>query len=231
MRFGDAARLAQEEIKRSPNVWIAYKALGLAYFGLRRKEKAVAPLTVAFEKLPRNTQVCNALAQSLAWCSEYDKALYPALIYLNLTSTSESIDPKAKYLVSQIINNCSGQTITTIDKLATMVDMGAPNAVFHFSLADILDRTRHFAEAIKQYSFGLYLSPNYARGLFRLGLDLECYKKDYPAALGLLAQAHRLAPTDKQIAACYVRLKVRLANRYNDLAWTAKDWILKQANR
>jgi len=231
MRYGDAVRLAQEEIKRYPNVWIAYKAQGLGYFGLRRKDAAVAPLTVAFEKLPVSIQVCNALAQSLAWCGDYDKALYPALVYLDRTSTPASIDPKAKYLVSQIISKCSNQAVVGINRLAHMVDRQAPNPTFHFSLGDILDRGRHFDQAIDEYRFGLYLSPNYPRGLFRLGADLECYKRNYPVALRFLARAHLLAPEDKQIEACYERLKVRLANRYNDLAWTAKDWVLDHVGR
>jgi tetratricopeptide (TPR) repeat protein len=224
-RYGDAVRLAAEEIKRHPEVLLARKAMGLAYFGMRQKAEAVAPLTVAFEKLPSSSEVSNALAQSLIYCGKWDQALLPALVFLHRTSLDQVVDPKAKAMAVKIIQKCSPPVVAGIPELARTVDRRAGSATFHFNLADVLDKAGQYDLAISEYESGLHINPHFARGLFRLGCDLEVYKQDYKDALQLMALAHSLAPDDREIAFRFERLRMRLQTRNNDLAWELKDWL------
>ena len=52
-----------------------------------------------------------------------------------------------------------------------------------------------------------------------------CREGKYEEAVDYLKRALRADREDLQVRADYVRMRSRLSNRGNDLAWRTKDWL------
>lgn len=227
MRYGDALRLADEEIKSHPKFWLAYKVKAFALMGLHKPDQALAPLRVAYANYTSKAIVARTYARACIWCGLYQEGLTPALMFLNSTSNLTSNDPVAKKMVATILEHLPKTYVAKeLPILSDSVQKIKPNAAYYFALGDTLDRVDMNDIAVNQYYNGLKAEPNFARGLFRLGRDFELARRDYKAALMLYAQANAIAPNDPEIATYFLRLGKRYKNRENDLVWRLKDYML-----
>ncbi len=226
MRYGDALRLADEEIKRHPNFWLAYKVKAFALMGLRRPAQALPPLRVAYANYPTKAIVARTYAHACIWCGNYQEGLEPALTFLDATSSLTTNDLGAKKMLSTILENLPKSVVEKeLPALTKKIQAAKPNAAYYFALGDTLDNFGLYELAIEQYTSGLKMEPEFARALFRLGRDYEIARRDYRTALLLYAAANRLAPDDAEILTHLWRLNYRYKTKYNDLAWQLKDWL------
>jgi tetratricopeptide (TPR) repeat protein len=226
MRFGDALLMAEEEIKRHPDFSLAYKVKGFALMGLRRPDQAMAPLRIAYASFKTQPMVSRTYAHACIWCGLYQEGLEPALAFLDATSTLTSNDLGAKKMLRAILEQIPKTELEKeLPGLNKIIQKAKPNAAYYFALGDTLDRLDLHDLAIDQYFAGLMMEPEFARGLFRLGKDLELSRRDYKAALVLYVHANKLAPDDPEIFDHLLRLNYRMQTRWNDLAWQLKDWM------
>jgi tetratricopeptide (TPR) repeat protein len=224
-RYEMALQLALKDLATNPNYVLANEVAGLSYVQLKRYSEAVEPMHKAFTASPMKNMISQAYAKALYWTGDYANALRPALVNLAFTSDLYSYNAPSKRLLEPILRHVTRkQLIEKIDEVSKHLGI-AKNAAFHFCLADVLDRYGFRDIAMEQYRAGLDLQPKFPRGWYRLGLDLENYKRDYAGALSCLRTASALQPQDEEIAKHLLRLEDRLPTYKTDWSWQFKDWL------
>lgn len=226
-RYGDAVRLANQDLRVDPKLYLAVKVKGLALVGMNFQKEAAPYLKLAFIAAPYKTEIAATFARNCYWNAAYVEALEPALIQLSLTSSFDSFNIENKRLLLNIIKKLPRKFIAnTISTVSSRVDGIFRNAAFHFSLADVLDRADLHDLAIEQYKQGLAMT-SYGRGAFRLAKDLEIYRRDYQSARSYYELASTLSPDDKEVNSYLSQLERRLCRRNQDIAWQTKDWLVR----
>jgi tetratricopeptide (TPR) repeat protein len=225
-RFGDAVQLANQDLALDKNFVLAYRVKGFALAYMSRWNEAQEPLRIAYKEQPFKGGVAYMYAKACTWSGDYQDALEPALVALAASSSLDANNFEQKVALARILHNLPhDKAIAKIAVVSNNLDISLPNPAFHFALGDVLDHTDLHDTAIEQYHKGLQMAPNFARGIFRLGKDMELYKQQYKEALFCYTRAHDLAPQDAEINAYNQRLTQRLEMRNEDIAWRLKDWI------
>ncbi|PWT94860.1 MAG: hypothetical protein C5B53_12250, partial [Candidatus Melainabacteria bacterium] len=226
-RYAEAVTLAKMDLAKDPNWMLANEVAGLSLMKLHRYGEAVKPLALTFARTPFKSVIDVEYAQALYWQGDYVNALRPALIYLALTADLFANNEPAKVVLGRILRHVNERDLATrIDEVNKVFGLER-SAAFHFSLGDVLDKYGFRGLAIEQYKQGLALQPQFGRGLYRLGVDLEIYKHNYPEALKYLEEAAALLPEDEAIQKHVLRLQDRWATYKTDWSWRLKDWLQK----
>ena len=226
-QYLDAYLLASTDIVRDPKFWTAYKVKGFAAFAMGNFAQAAGLLSVAFDHLRGKSQAAKGLAMACLRSGQYDVGLEPALVHLAFTSNLTERSQEQKKLVMdlwrQIPVEQARQILSRTEGL-----YGLPhNSAYHFAMGDVFDKLGLVPDAVQEYQRGLTVTPDFARGLFRLGFDLETYYQQYDDALADYSSAAKLAPSDQEIASNLVRLQNRLKEKDGDLAWRIRDYLHK----
>lgn len=225
-RYGDAVRLADQDLDADREYWPAFRVKGCALLSLGNYGRAYQPLRIAFDKIPYTSLVAEKFARACIWAGRYEEAIEPALVDLALTATLESNNDAAKKALYAILSRvpktrARAKILTCNDT----IDKTFKNGAYHFALGDVLDHLGWNELAMNEYQSGLQENPGFARGIFRLGKDYEMQTRNYDEALTCYQKAHMLSPEDKEITAYLLRLQTRLPERKQDLAWRLKDWL------
>lgn len=225
-RYGDAVVMANKDLALDKNFGLANELKGAALLRMQQYAAAVEPLRIAYEQAPTKRELAAQYSYASYWTGAYRNALEPALINLAMKSSLTTNSQSAKEAVRRVMSKLPASfCIEKISSVSPIVDKEMRNAAFHFSLGDVLDSLGMYEPAIEQYSAGLMIAPNFARGIFRLGKDLELHRHEYEEALVCYKKAHALAPDDQEIEAHLNRLNARYPRRSGDFAWQLKDWI------
>ncbi|MFA7338960.1 MAG: tetratricopeptide repeat protein [Candidatus Obscuribacterales bacterium] len=166
---------------------------------LKRYDQALAELDKNFNQDPANFANNKLYASTLANQGNRLKALEVALCLLANANGKEM--EMSKQRVTNLLGPMpEGVPPNVIAKAEGRIKDLRVKARMHFALGDVYDRKSQFDFAIKQYQAGLKLDPLFARGHYRLGLDLEKHSKDLKAASASFKKAHELnSGKDQQI--------------------------------
>jgi tetratricopeptide (TPR) repeat protein len=166
---------------------------------LKRYDQALAELDKNFNQDPANFANNKLYASTLANQGNRLKALEVALCLLANANGKEM--EASKQRVTNLLGPMpEGVPPNVIAKAEGRIKDLRVKARMHFALGDVYDRKSQFDFAIKQYQAGLKLDPQFARGHYRLGLDLEKHSKDFKAASASFKRAHELnSGKDQQI--------------------------------
>lgn len=225
-RYGDAVREADADLRIDKNFPLAHKVRGIALCGLGRFQEAIPDLQFAYKIWPMKTDLTHKYVAACVWNQDYRQALDPAIMLIAQTSSLDANNMREKQYLREIIRHLPEAVVKQrINELGPGIDSTYRNPAFHFALGDVLDAVGKPELAIDQYQAGIAMMPTFARGIFRLGKDLEQARHEYEQALFCYRKAHELAPSDKEINMHLVRLQQRLRDRQADIAWRLKDWL------
>ncbi|CAM6001763.1 unnamed protein product [Sphagnum balticum] len=229
-RYMEAYLLASVDISHDKKFWTAYKIKGFAAFGMGNFREAVSLLSVAFDHFSGRSNSAKGLAMAALRSGRCDIGLEPALVNLGLTSSLTETSLEQKQLVIDLWRQVPLDEAREI--LARTEGLyGLPsNSSYHFAMGAVFDQLGLVPDAVLEYQRGLSVKPNYARGLYRLGRDLQIYYHRYTDALADYRLASRLAPSDGEISRSLDRLQIRLLGRGADLAWRLKDKLRKPSS-
>lgn len=158
---------------------------------LKRFDLALAELDKNYIQDPANFANNKLYASTLANRGNKAKALEVALCLLANANGKEMEMSKQRItnLLGPIPDGVPPQVMAKAEDRIKDISV---KARMHFALGDVYDRKSQFDLAIKQYEAGLKLNPKFARGHYRLGLDLEKYHKDAIGAGACFKKAHEL---------------------------------------
>jgi tetratricopeptide (TPR) repeat protein len=224
----EAVALANQDLAKNPNYVLANEVTGLSLMKLHLYDKAVKPMSVAFNANALKSIIAQEYAQALYWKGDYQLAMRPALVNLAVSSDLYSNDATSKSVLGNIMRHLNKKQVeAAIEDVSSKAGIDK-SAAFHFALGDVLDRYGLKYLAINQYRKGLALEPGFGRAWYRLGVDLETYKHDYPEALKCLKKAAALLPEDESAQKHALRLEDRWPTYQADWAWQLKDWLKKR---
>ncbi len=190
--------------KLSPPTTLSIYEKAKILLALKRYDQALAELDKNFSQDPANFANNKLYASTLAnHCNSNQtnrlKALEVALCLLAHANGKEM--ELSKQRVTNLLGPMAdGVPPEVIAKAEERVKDVRVKARMHFALGDVYDRKSQFDLAIKQYQAGLKLDPQFARGHYRLGLDLESHGKDARSANASFRKAHELnGGKDRQI--------------------------------
>lgn len=221
-----SVRYASLDLKVRPDYDRALRIRGTAYVRLNMFEKAAKDLLPVFEKDRTLTGIAAMLSRSYYWLGDYEKALRPAVYYLAFTSVPD-IKNKAPtdWLVKVLRKVPRKKAFELVQKHMDEISSRFEVSAAYYFLGIAMDRVHYRDEAITFYRESIKGDPKQALPHYRLGLDLELYKRDYQAALEEMTSAHNLRPWDNEINLAYLRLQDRVYNRHRDISAALKEWF------
>jgi tetratricopeptide (TPR) repeat protein len=177
--------------KLSPPTTLSIYERAKILLALKRYDQALAELDKNFNQDPANFANNKLYASILANRGNRNKALEVALCLLANANGKEMEMSKQRLtnLLGPLVDGVPPNVIAKAEERTKDVRV---KARMHFALGDVYDRKSQFDLAIKQYEAGLKLDPQFARGHYRLGLDLEKNGKDINAAKASFKKAHEL---------------------------------------
>lgn len=158
---------------------------------LKRFDQALVELDQNFVQDPANFANNKLYASTLANHGNKAKALEVALCLL-ANANGKEMEMSKQRITNLLGAMADGVPPLVIAKAEDRIKDIRVKARMHFALGDVYDRKSQFDMAIKQYEAGLKLNPIFARGHYRLGLDLEKHRKDAKAAGACFKRAHEL---------------------------------------
>ena len=226
--------MVEWDLKNDPKNAAANMVKSEALLALGRGDEAIAAMQLAYRSNPCDADAAARAADRLMRAGRNDEALEPALLSIVCDTGKESRLNASKRLVARIIKGMpADRALETVNSTGEQLG-NSPYALFYrFAMGDVYDRLGRPYTAVEQYGAGFDLTERFAvldgrmlsRGMFRLGLDMELCFRNYQEALALYKKASELDPRDEQIKKAYERLKSRLENRNNDIAWQLKDFL------
>ncbi len=177
--------------KLSPPTTLSIYEKAKILLALKRYDQALAELDKNFNQDPANFANNKLYASTLANRGNRNKALEVALCLL-ANANGKEMEMSKQRLTNLLGPLVDGVPPNVIAKAEERLKDVRVKARMHFALGDVYDRKSQFDLAIKQYEAGLKLDPQFARGHYRLGLDLEKHRKDFNAAKASFKRAHEL---------------------------------------
>jgi len=177
--------------KLSPPTTLSIYEKAKILLALKRYDQALAELDKNFNQDPANFANNKLYASTLASRGNRNKALEVALCLL-ANANGKEMEMSKQRLTNLLGPLVDGVPPNVIAKAEERIKDVRVKARMHFALGDVYDRKSQFDLAIKQYQAGLKLDPQFARGHYRLGLDLEKHGKDMNAAKASFKKAHDL---------------------------------------
>lgn len=222
-KFHPAIVAAERAIAIDPNSFSALTTKGECLALAGAYDRAFDPLSKAFHNGPLSLELASYYYQTAMQCRRYDEALEPLLIVMASKVGEERALLHYKHRVANVLAVLPDDKIAAAAKSANDRLKGTKwNALLYFCMGDIYDRVKKPQKAVVYYQEGLKSDPNYARAYLRLGEDQEQFGQ-YKLAMDNYDHAYTLLPDDSEIAARHDRLKQRMTNRQNDLAWRLKQ--------
>lgn len=221
-----AIKYATLDLDKKPEYKRALKVRGVAYTILKQYPKAARDLEPVFENDPTLTPIAQALSESFFWLGNYEKALKPA-VFLLAFSSKPDIDNyyPTKWMVKVMKPIPKEKALILVNKYQGQIAQKFNIPAFYYFLGTIYDQLNYRDEAISNYKETIKRAPEYVMAHYRLGIDLELYKKDHEAALKHLTRAHNLRPWDNEINLAYLRLQDRMFNKDRDISLSIKKWL------
>lgn len=174
---------------------------------LKRFDLALAELDKNYVQDAANFANNKLYASTLANRGNKAKALEVALCLL-ANANGKEMEMSKQRITNLLGTMPDGVPPQVMAKAEERIKDISVKARMHFALGDVYDRKSQFDLAIKQYEAGLKLNPKFARGHYRLGLDLENHGKDPKAAGACFKRAHELSNgKDQQIEEKWKSLK------------------------
>ncbi len=162
---------------------------------LKRYDQALAELDMNFNQDPANFVSNKLYASTLAKQGNRNKALEVALCLL-ANANGKEMEMSKQRVTNLLETIAEGVPPNVIANAENRIKDVRVKARMHFALGDVYDRKSQFELAIRQYQAGLKLDPQFARGHYRLGLDLEKHRKDTKGAAASFKKAHEFNAKD-----------------------------------
>jgi len=215
-----AVLLASMDLKKLPGYDRALRVRGVAYKRLGRHRDAVNDLSKVFAHDPNVLPLDDALSESYYWLGEYKNALDPALYIVALTAAPDIDNPIATGRIARIMKKLPPKELESIlDDNVKMIQTRLETLdVFYYQVGTALDKINRPDLAMEYYRKAIAANPELVGAYYRLGVDLELYKKDLDGALEYYTRAHNLRPWDNEIGLAQMRLNDRIHNRDSDIA-------------
>ena len=221
-----AVRYASLDLEVRPDYLRALRVRGIAYVGLKLYDRARVDLEKVFNHDPAETTTAQALSESYYWLGDYDRALKPALFLLAFSAKPDvSNASNTSWLIKVLKHFPRKEAIRLVDMYNSQIDKRFNLPAYHFCLGLAYDKLGYYDEAIKNYRIAIEKNPEFVQAHYRLGVDLELYKKDYREALDCFTRAHNLRPWDNEINLAFLRIQDRLVNRNRDVSTDFKRWL------
>ncbi len=203
-RPADAARLAQEVLKRNPSHPNALHFFGYALLMQERANEAIAPLEKAFRAL-RDPAIETQLAIALRKAGRTDDALN------RLTRAAKRVPvfPAAIHELGYLLNSL-GRTDEAIDVLKSGIEAAPWMVDLPLMLGWVFHARNDSASAKAAFARALGVAPNHPDALYGMGLVLMDAGEFAPAS-DYFQQALRSNPSDQQsrlyLGACLLELR------------------------
>lgn len=200
------AEIGRFEKLSKPDVLSIYEKAKI-YLAMKKFDLALAELDKNYNADVANFANNKLYATTLANRDKKEKALEVALCLL-----ANSVGPEmemSKKRVSALLGQLPPAVVPNAEAAAQKrLKDNKTRARMHFALGDVYDRKTQMEMAIAQYQQGLKLDESFARGHYRLGLDLEKHRKDIKGAHAAFKRAHELdaAGKDREISAKWQEL-------------------------
>ena len=225
-RFEEAIELANKDLAIDNNFILANDIKATALANLSHYSEAASLFQKCYQADPTREELGEKYANACYWLGHYEQALLPALANLALSARFNSNNFAAKSLVLMVISKMSKSDVAKVvaadnKELASTFH----NADYYFALGDVLDAAGLQESAIKEYQEGLSSRPNFAEGLFKMGRDLQLYRRDYKQAMDYYDRAYALAPRNPELNAYRTQLSEHLKRPNQDIAWNLKVWL------
>ena len=221
-----AVKYASLDLAVRPDYDRALRIRGVAYAGMHQYDKAAKDLSQVFEKNPTLTPISKLLSESYYWLGDYEKAMRPAVFYLAFTAKPESQNIGPSIWLAKVVRKLPKEkALELVDKYSADIATRFNLSVFYYFLGTAFDRIDYRDEAIRYYRKAIAGDDTQVLAHYRLGLDLELYKRDYDGALTALSRAHNLRPWDNEINLAYLRLQDRVYNKHRDFSTALKEWF------
>lgn len=221
-----AVKFATMDLEVRPHYLRARKIRGIAYTGLKLYDRAIKDLQPVFVHDPGETMVARALSQSYYWLGDYDRAIKPA-VFLLAFSSKPDVDNliNTNWLVKVLKKIPRDQAIKLVKIHSSRIDKKFNKPGFHYCLGLAYDKLKYREAAMENYRIAIRKKTDFVLAYYRLGVDLELYKKDYSQALDCFTRAHNLRPWDNEINLAYLRLQDRIYNKNRDVSLDIKKWL------
>lgn len=221
-----AAKYATMDLKVRPNYDRAQRIRGMAYCGLRQYDLAVLDLKPAFEHDPTIIPLAQALSEAYFWLGNYEEALKPAVFLLAFTSEPDikNLGP-TNWMVKVLRKLPKEKALPMVDSYTEEIAKKFNLAAYYYFLGTVYDNLNYRDDAIRYYEKAIAKDDSLVLAHYRLGLDLEMYRRDSKEALAQLTRAHNLRPWDNEINLAYLRLQDRTYNKHRDVSESIKDWL------
>lgn len=226
-----AIRLANEDLARVKDAFIAQAVVGISYTNLGEYRKALPSLTQIYAKSPTWRNIAETYSRCLYWDGQYKKAVQPALYSLAKAAGAMGGKPRPQYLLSELFSHLSADQIQEeIEGFYKNVgvDKDSVNIVkppFHYYLAVALSDAKKPALSMKELKSFLDFDPSCFDAVLLKGKLQEIYLNDPEGALASYRFAHALLPYSAPCTQALNRLEGRMESRNTDLAWKFKDFL------
>ncbi len=223
-----AVRLANEELARYPDYYLALKVKGLALMNMGKFPEAIEPLGKLYKQSPTFDRWAEYYLRCLFWDGRYHEALMPGLFFLGKEAvvvggklvSSEVLSEVVGHLANNDIEQQLGQFYEQVKKEKTEVQ-----PAFHYYLASIFYNQGKVKLAKAEVDKFLERNPKSVDGLYLYGQLQENYGRNYKEALRAYEMAHALSPYNMVIEQAYIRMEERQAFRSSDWARALRDWL------
>lgn len=226
-----AIRLANEDLARVKDAFMAQAVVGVAYTNHGEYRKALPYLGQIYTKSPTWRNTAEGYSRCLYWDGQYQKAIQPALFSLAKAAGAMGGKPRPQYLLSELFSHVKDSEIEKeiqgFYKVVGM-DKDAVNVVkppFHYYLAVALSEAKKPSLAMKELNTFLQFDPSCFDAILLKGKLQEIYLNDPVGALASYRLAHALLPYSAPCTQALNRLEGRMESRDTDLAWKLKDFL------
>ncbi|HEY9713689.1 MAG TPA: tetratricopeptide repeat protein [Chroococcales cyanobacterium] len=227
-RYYEALELVQKDlaVKREVQPPRPVFIRGAALLNLHRVNDAIPDLRYAFHHSRLEPKRAGYYAFACLMSHRYEEAIDPAIFNMAASATEVGIDSGAEQLFYDIAKHIPQQRLNAlVASSTTNLERLKPFPAVRFSLGMMLQKLGDIDMSTMQFFICFGQDPNNAQAAFELARNLEMRYHLYDKALGYYERAHALDPSNMRTADYLERLKMRLPERQQDIAWQLKDWL------
>jgi tetratricopeptide (TPR) repeat protein len=227
-----ALRLANEDLAKKPEYYLALEAKGRALANMGLFSQAIEPFSKVYAKNPLYSNIAQSYTRCLFWNGDMARALEPGLYFLAMTARNYGEELMAQKVLESILKPISEAKVETTlaDFYKNVPDAQVIRPAFHIYLARSLAVAGKYNLALGEIDKYLKGDPGDFDALFFKAKLLELHLDRADEAYAIYKLCHAILPYEPHSCQALNRLEEELSARKTDWAYALRQ-SLKSISR